>query len=209
MRLEREVLEISEGERRRIGQDLHDGLGQQLTAASMTTNALVGALENGRARAGRTRGGHRTAAARGHRRDALAFARSRTGRAPGRRADGRCSPARGGTSRSGAVRCVFECAQPVRVADAQIAGHLYRIAQEAVNNALKHAAPSGNPHRPRATRRRAGARGGRRRRRPAGNAPPPNDGIGLRVMRYRVRLIGGVLEIGSPPAGGTRICLPH
>ena len=45
MRLEREVLEISEGERRRIGQDLHDGLGQQLTAASMTTNALVCVLK--------------------------------------------------------------------------------------------------------------------------------------------------------------------
>ena len=36
----------------------------------------------------------------------------------------------------------------------------------------------------------------------------PNDGIGLRVMRYRARLIGGVLEIDSAPAGGARVLLP-
>src|SRR6202042_7461 len=45
------------------------------------------------------------------------------------------------TQRSTGVRCAFECPQPVRVPDSTLAGHLYRIAQEAVNNALKHAAP--------------------------------------------------------------------
>jgi DNA-binding NarL/FixJ family response regulator len=45
VRLEREVLEISARERQRIGRDLHDGLGQRLTAASMTTNALVMAAQ--------------------------------------------------------------------------------------------------------------------------------------------------------------------
>ena len=45
VRLEREVLEISESERRRIGHDLHDSLGRRLTAASMTTNAFIGVLK--------------------------------------------------------------------------------------------------------------------------------------------------------------------
>ena len=37
------------------------------------------------------------------------------------------------------------------------------------------------------------------------DAPAEAGGIGLRVMRHRAELIGGTLEIGSPPAGGTRI----
>jgi signal transduction histidine kinase len=44
-RLEREVLGISESVRRRIGRDLHDGLGQRLTAASMTANSLISAAK--------------------------------------------------------------------------------------------------------------------------------------------------------------------
>jgi signal transduction histidine kinase len=116
------------------------------------------------------------------------------------------------TGRAGIVRCVFECTEPVRVADAEVADHLYRIAQEAVNNALKHAAPS---------EIRIALEcldntlvlevddDGEGFEEPA----PPAAGIGLRVMRYRTRLIGGDLKIGSPPAGGTRICcrvkLPH
>ena len=46
VRLEREVLEITERERRRIGQELHDGLGQQLTAASLAANGVVYKLES-------------------------------------------------------------------------------------------------------------------------------------------------------------------
>ena len=90
-------------------------------------------------------------------------------------------------------------------ADAEVAGHLYRIAQEAVNNALKHAAPSE-------------IRIGLEQRdgwlvlevdddgEGFAESSLPNDGIGLRVMRYRVRLLGGVLEIDSAPAGGARVC---
>jgi two-component system sensor histidine kinase UhpB len=35
--------------------------------------------------------------------------------------------------------------------------------------------------------------------------PPMGKGIGLRVMRHRAQLIGGTLEIGASPAGGTRV----
>ena len=43
--LEREVLEISEDERRRFGRDLHDGLGQQLTALEMMSHSLARELK--------------------------------------------------------------------------------------------------------------------------------------------------------------------
>jgi signal transduction histidine kinase len=204
VRLEREVLEISESERRRIGHDLHDGLGQRLTAASLTTNALIAALQaNAPALAGRGEDVGRQLRA------AIAEARALShGLAPvGLVDDGLMAALRELTesaARSGATRCVFECPEPVRVADAEVAGHLYRIVQEAMNNALKHAAP-------------AEIRVGLERRGDTivlevdddgegfDATSAPLDGIGLRVMRYRARLIGGTLEIGSPPAGGTRI----
>lgn len=203
LRLEREVLEISESERRRIGHDLHDSLGQRLTAASMTTNALVSVLKtDAPALAGRGEDIGRQL------REAIAETRSLAhGLAPVALVDDGLMAALGAlaenTSR-GKVRCVFECAEPVRVADAEVAGQLYRIAQEAVNNALKHAAPSE-------------IRLGLERRDGAlvlevdddgegfDETAPVARGIGLRVMRYRARLIGGVLEIGSAPAGGARI----
>ena len=206
-RLEREVLEISESERRRIGHDVHDSLGQQLTAASLATNALVGALKNS-APALAPRGediGRQI-------RDAISETRSLShGLAPvALVADGLMAALNllaENTSRRGGVKCIFECEKPVEVAGPEIAGHLYRIAQEAVNNALKHAAPSE-------------IRIGLERRAEAllleveddgegfAENKSPNDGIGLRVMRYRARLLEGALEIGSAPAGGTRIsCL--
>jgi signal transduction histidine kinase len=136
------MLEISEGERRRIGHDLHDGLGQRLTAASMGLNALVAALKAQDPPALAKRGediGRQI-------REAIAETRSLShGLAPVALVDDGLMSAlvslAEGSSRGGTVRCVFECAEPIRVADAEVADHLYRIAQEAVNNALKHAHP--------------------------------------------------------------------
>ena len=42
------------------------------------------------------------------------------------------------------VSCTFECDQPVLIPDSDIATHLYHIAQEAVNNALRHGHPQSN-----------------------------------------------------------------
>jgi signal transduction histidine kinase len=203
VRLEREVLEISESERRRIGHDLHDGLGQQLTAASMTTNALVGAL-NTDAPALVSRGediGRQI-------REAIAEARALSrGLAPVALVDDGLMAALTALVESGSrgnVRCIFECAEPVRLRDAEVAGHIYRIAQEALNNALKHASPSeiriGLESRDGVLVLEVDDDGdGLHEKAEAG------DGIGLRVMCYRAHLIGGTLEIGPAPAGGTRV----
>jgi signal transduction histidine kinase len=204
VRLERDVLEISESERRRIGHDLHDSLGQRLTAASMTTNAVIGMLKaNAPALAERGEDIGRQL------REAIAEVRLLShGLAPVALVDDGLMAALTSlaeeASRSGAVRCVFDCAELVRVTSAEVAGHLYRIAQEAVNNALKHAAPSeiriALEFRDNALVLEVDDDG-----EGFDETAPPSDGIGLRVMRYRARLIEGDLEIGSPPAGGTRI----
>jgi signal transduction histidine kinase len=204
VRLEREVLEISESERRRIGHDLHDSLGQRLTAASMTTNAFISTLK-AEAPALVERGEELGRQLR----ETIAEVRSLShGLAPVALVDDGLMTAltslAENTRRGGAVRCVFDCAEPVRVTDAEIADHLYRIAQEAVNNALKHAAPSeiriALECRDHALVLEVDDDG-----EGLGETMPPVDGIGLRVMRYRARLIDGDLGIGSPPAGGTRI----
>jgi signal transduction histidine kinase len=203
-RLEREVLEISESERRRIGHDLHDGLGQRLTAASMSVNALISALKtDAPGLAERVEDIGRQL------REAIVETRSHShGLAPVALVDDGLMLALGtlaeSSNRGGAVRCVFECPEPVRLADAEVAGHLYRIAQEAVNNALKHGAPSE-------------IRIGLERRNGSlvlevdddgegfDGSAQAGDGIGFRVMRYRAELIGGSLTIGSAPAGGARV----
>src|SRR5947207_14163856 len=204
VRLEREVLDISESERRRIGHDLHDSLGQRLTAASMTTNAFIGVLKADAPEL--TERGEELGR---QLREAIAEVRSLShGLAPVALVDDGLMAAltslAENTSRGGTVRCVFDCAEPVRVTDAEIADHLYRIAQEAVNNALKHAGPSeiriALECRDHALVLEVDDDG-----EGFGETALSADGIGLRVMRYRARLIDGDLGIGSPPAGGTRI----
>ena len=102
------------------------------------------------------------------------------------------------------ISCFFQCEQPVLINGVSAATHLYHIAQEAVNNALKHAAAAeiriGLEHRDGAVVLEVEDDG-----EGFEESQLPNDGIGLRVMRYLARLIDGRLEIGSAPAGGTRI----
>ena len=204
VRLEREVLEISDNERRRIGHDVHDSLGQRLTAAALATNALAGALrKDAPALAGQAEEIGREL------RDAITDARSIShGLAPVDLIDDGLMTALGrladDTSRASNIRCIFECEPAVCVTNPEIAGHLYRIAQEAVANALKHAS---------ATEIRIGLA-----RRDGSllleveddgegfdNASVSGEGIGLRVMEYRARLIDASFEIGTAPAGGTRV----
>lgn len=203
LRLEREVLNISESERQRIGHDLHDSLGQRLTAASMTANAMLEAVK---AQAP-------DLAAHGELvtqqlREAIAEARALShGLAPvTMEAEGLMAALEemaGSVSRSGRVRCVLDCPQPVRVGSVETGIHLFRIAQEAVNNALKHASASEI----RIGLEQQGADlvleveddgSGL-------DEAVQHEGLGLRVMRYRSRLIGGRLDIGASPAGGTRV----
>jgi two-component system sensor histidine kinase UhpB len=87
--------------------------------------------------------------------------------------------------------------------DAAATGHLYRIAQESLTNAARHATA-------RAVKVQLNVRG----RRVAlavsddgrGLAPGASSGVGLKIMRYRANMLGGELLIGAPPNGrGTRV----
>ena len=102
---------------------------------------------------------------------------------------------------SGPIECVFvhdDLAQPE---DAEVSSQLFRIAQEAVRNAVRHAQPG--RVRVELTRNDGGLR---LLVQDDGVGMPPDaghEGMGLRIMRYRAELMGGSLSIGPAAGGGT------
>jgi two-component system, LuxR family, sensor kinase FixL len=208
-RLEKEVLEAAAREQRRIGQDLHDGLGQQLAGLGLMSNALAQSLEA-------VSPAHAAQAARiaAHIREAIQHTRSLShGLAPVELSGtGLMSAlrqlARNIQSMSG-IECVFRCEPPVLLEDNTAATHLFRIAQEAMNNAVKHAGArridvvlSGLPERILLGVHDDG------RGIPA--QPPRHAGSGLRIMQYRAGVLGASLAVQRLERGGTSVvCSLH
>jgi signal transduction histidine kinase len=102
------------------------------------------------------------------------------------------------------IECQFDCPRPLLIRDVAVATHLYRITQEAINNAIKHG--------------RAGRIGIRLGLDPQAltltvvndglpfpSKPSKVEGLGLRIMQYRADIIGGSLMIGPGETGGTRV----
>jgi signal transduction histidine kinase len=104
----------------------------------------------------------------------------------------------------GRARCRFDCPTPVSVQDSKVASHLYRIAQEAVNNAVKHAQAAEITI---ALRAGPGSTilevvddgDGFSVRQKLGN------GVGLGVMRHRAALIGAEFSVESKSGGGVKV----
>ena len=205
--LQREVLEIAASEQRRIGQDLHDGAGQELTGLAMLTAHLsedLTALKLPQAA---------TAAkiAQGLE-QALDHVRALSkGLIPVEvDADGlmlALAELAARTDDLGGVACEFHCQDPVSINDNQTAAQLYRLAQEAVTNALKHArarkivislAASGDA----VTLSIADDGRGFSQEPPCATA-----GSGLRIMRYRAELIGAEFQLApNRPQGALVTC---
>jgi signal transduction histidine kinase len=111
------------------------------------------------------------------------------------------------TSNLGAIRCRVEDTGRVHVRDNRVASELYRIAQEAVTNALKHANAQNVTVRlavEAGTTILSVADDGRG----VQMRPGSSGGMGLRIMRYRAQSIGASLTVESTPDVGTVItCL--
>ena len=136
-KLEEELLNISSNEQRRIGQDLHDGLCQHLAGVEFKTAALAKQLARDP-----VKGDHAASIVeliRNGARQAWMLAR---GLSPVTlESHGLMSALRELTANSGKlfqVACRFDCPRPVLVPNNAVATHLYRIAQEAITNAVKH-----------------------------------------------------------------------
>lgn len=208
-RLEREILLVSDREQRRIGVDLHDGLGTHLTGLAMMTRGLARNL-----RAGRTVSAEEIDEIARLLGDGIEQARTL--------AQG-LNPfhleVRGLTialrelaanleAQTG-IACTFEETGGGMALSSEQTMHLYRITQEALTNAARHAQAtriqitlSRKDHHYRLTIRDDGTgfrlSGGEETR-------PPATGMGLSIMRYRAEMIGARLHVSSAPGAGTTI----
>jgi len=202
--LEREILGISEREQRRIGQDLHDDLCQQLVGIELLSKALQRQLKEPpqAAQAGEIAAFIR--AAIDHTR---VLAR---GLAPfDLEADGLMKGLKilaDRTSDLFRVDCSFDCPFPVLIPDITVGTNLYRIAQEAVTNSIKH----GKAKQIGITLRRSqDAAHLEVRDNGAGfdGKAQGSRGMGLRIMKHRVDTMGGTFAIQpGARAGATLVC---
>ena len=203
-RLERCLLGVSEQEQIRIGQDLHDGLGQRLTGIAFLSKALEDKLEQ--------QGLSEAADAR-RQTDLLNEVISETKELARGLHPVDAEPAGLMTAlRRWAdhitsifgLSCRFECPEPVGMIDGGLATQLYRIAQEAAHNAVKHA------HATQMTIRLVSEDGHLKLTIHDNGAGFSRDlsvaeGMGLQIMRHRAEAIGAALSIQSSPKDGTSV----
>lgn len=202
--LEKQILETSEREQRKFGHELHDGLGQRLTGLEMLSNVLAEDLKD-----------HAKELAKQARRlntelrETVTEARLIShGLAPvpldGDGLMRGLGELAARTGRHKGVKCRFLCEPPVLVEDQTVATHLYRIAQEAVTNALKHG--KARKIEIRLTEASDVLKLGIENN---GQSLPAADqaknGVGLNAMRYRAGIIGGTLCIESGRRKGVNV----
>ncbi len=210
-RLERQILEISDREQARIGQEIHDSLCQHLVSLAFDANSLHRAL------AARRRPETKISRRIAHYLDeAITESRQLSrGLFPVRLATEGLSPALDELARTTRsrfkVRCRFSGKGPVAVKDSAVATHLYRIAQEAVANAIKHSQARSISIRLRAHADRLDLSIEDNGRGFAPARPKKPLGLGLHIMDYRARSIEGTLRLGRGRRGGTLVscCIPH
>src|SRR5271154_6431891 len=192
--LEEAILEISSREQRRIAQDLHDGLGQHLTGIAFMSKVLEEkladkslpeaaeaakivkmvnqAIENTRQLA---RGLHPVAA------DPLGLMSALQKWA-------------NEVEELFHIRCTFRCSKPLPVRDPNLATHLYRIAQEAVHNAIRHG-KSRNIEVGLSRKNETGTLTIRDDGEGFQKQEATQPGVGLSIMNYRADMVGGSLKV--------------
>jgi signal transduction histidine kinase len=203
-RLEKEILEVSEREQRRIGHDLHDSLCQHLTGTALAgqvlgeklaskalpeaadANKIVELIESG------------ITLARNLARGIFPLQMEAEGLMAA------FEELANNIASISKIACVFERDSPVVIRDAAIATHLYRIAQEAISNAIRHGKAK---------------RIGISLWEQAGvvTLTIEDDGVGLpeiwqrgqglgtRIMAHRAAMIGAALALEPNPTGGTLV----
>jgi signal transduction histidine kinase len=200
--LERRVIEVGERERRRIGRDLHDTLGQNLTALAFLIKALA------RDFTGLSAGRNETADQIVQLvNESVSQVRSiARGLDPvGIHEEGLAASLRelaDGVEKLFHVPCRFRCDDQFLLKGDLAAANLYHIAQEAVNNAVKHA----QARRIDITVTRDD-RGILLAIADDGVGLPAHlsgtAGLGLHTMQYRANMIGASLSVAPGSGGGT------
>jgi PAS domain S-box-containing protein len=199
--LQREVLGISLGEQRRIGQELHDGLGQQLTGLGLLATSLLNkASKPEHALASQLASGLQQAISqvRALSRGLMPVDIDAEGLA------GALEILVNEVRLQSDIEVDLAITERVHVADNNSALHLYRIAQEALNNAIKHSRAS----RIEISLGLAGSRGClviRDNGHGFEEHSHESRGLGLRIMRHRCGMIDAEIMIESSREHGTEV----
>ena len=204
-RLEKEILEVSNREQRRIGHDLHDGVCQQLAATTYLMDILADQLQE--------KGCPEAAEAERIGRlinESISQTRSiARGLFPVKLEESGLASALAeladNTTAMFKVDCQFTCPSPPPELENSLALHLYYIAQESVLNATKHGKAThihiSLVHASGLLKLTVADDG-------MGIEPPvagQGSGMGIRIMRYRARVIGGTLDLINRPNHGTQV----
>jgi signal transduction histidine kinase len=200
--LEREILEISNREQRRIGQDLHDSLCQHLAGIGFMGKALEKKISSTLSLETAdvseivdlidqaitlTKGYARGLNPVELQADGLMFALNKLSE---------------NVQRLFGVSCTFICNTPIYIHDNEMATHLYRIVQEALNNSIKHGKAdtivisldkNGTTCLLTVSDNGVGI----------GKTRSYGKGMGLNIMQYRASMFGATLEIKCREPGGT------
>ena len=200
--LEQQVLEVSENEQRRIGEDLHDDLCQHLAGIEFMNQALHDRLLP-----------HRPEDAELAKnlgdlvRDAIQRTRGLARGLSPVQLESRGLPAAladlvVNVQRLFQIECVFHASADVKLANITTATHIYRIAQEAINNALRH----GKATRIEIELQRQGDLAALHIRDDGigftGQGESHTKGMGLRIMHHRASMIGASLQVMAGPERG-------
>ena len=204
-RLEKEILEISTREQRRIGHDLHDGVCQQLAGIGFLSDILADKLHEQ----------NLPEAAEADNISELVNQANKQTRSVARglfpirlEENGLVSALEELAENADAffnTPCRFHCDVPIVIRDHSVAHHLYYIAQEAIVNSVKHGKARGIE-----VQLAAADDGGYvlavRNDGVMFTTPPAQGrGMGIRIMKYRARMIGASLEIRSLPGAGAEV----
>jgi signal transduction histidine kinase len=200
--LEKEVLEITSREQTRIGQDLHDGLGQHLTGVTFLTRALENRLaaqslpEAGNAAEIGKLVLQALSQTRNLARGLFPVELESSGLVTGLR------ELAGTVEKMFSISCKVQCEEDLAIHDQTVQTHLFRLAQEAVNNSVKH----GKAKIVQISLKKADER----------YVLSITDdgsgftaeavklkGLGLRIMNYRAQKVGGALRIEPAKPRGT------
>ncbi|MCC6507465.1 MAG: PAS domain S-box protein, partial [Pirellulaceae bacterium] len=224
--MQKHILEIAENEQRRIGLELHDGTQQELTGLSLFANALLESIENAiPSDAGgepgwafktssyeRLKGtagllSKRLAETNQHVRDLAHGIVPVQIDSEGLRSA--LVELANSVNSDAKINCTFECEGDFSIPNNSTATHLYRIAQEAINNALRH----GSADRIRISLSLQGDEialeisdnGVGFNSQTQSSVGMPAKGMGMRTMEYRASLIGGRVHIQQGLEGGTLV----
>ena len=208
--LEHRLVEIGNEERRRIGRDLHDGLGQMLTGIRMLAESLARKLH-----ANAVPGAEEVkeiaemineadGIARSIARDMVQIEIEKKGLVVA--VDELCRK----IERMTGVTCRFDVVKDFEIENQSKALHLYRIIQEAVNNAVKHGKAGRidiqimeHDHHLSVEIQDDGIG--------FSDHPSDQDGKGIQIMEYRAKMMGGNLDLLRTESNRTmvRCLIPH